>query len=257
VSGDQQKEFGLAARLRFRDELRAGRARTQRNAEGFGEIVRTVERLAQFMGASGNGLGHYRNAVAGLATASPLALEIPSVHRLYLEPFDVLYESTRRGRNLSVHEGAYARNVATHAVQLALVLEDAMQATMTTVQDFMVRFPTCAEPWEPIALIRQKMLVNSFSFLPMYQSEPGEWRLISDLAIARYLPREDFKARKKMLATRVEKAIAEGLELLPAAIVQHDRLVADMINDLADRPVLVAGERPGQILGILTAFDLL
>ena len=249
--------FGREARRRFRDELRAGRARTQRNAEGFGDIVRVVERLAQYRGANGSGLGHYASTVRNLAEESPLASALPQERRLYLEPFDVLFESTRRGRNLSVHEGAYARNVATHAVQLALILEDAMQATMTTVQDFMVRNPTCAELWEPVALIRQKMLVNSYSSLPVFLPDRGTWHLVSDLAVARYLPRADWTARKKALAKRLEAAADEGLLLLPATVVDADGPATEVIGELTDRPVLVTGERPDQILGILTAFDLL
>ncbi|MCI0433191.1 MAG: hypothetical protein L0271_06005 [Gemmatimonadetes bacterium] len=97
-----------------------------------------------------------------IANESPLAAEIPGRYPDDLESFAVLLESTRLGRNRAVHEGAHARNVALHAVQVALVLEDAMQTPMNLARHFMVRSPMRAEPWEPIALVRQKMLANAF-----------------------------------------------------------------------------------------------
>ena len=54
------------------------------------------------------------------------------------------------------------------------------------VSDFMVRDPVCAHLWQPISLIRQRMLTNSFSCLPV-QNEEEQWCLVSDLQIAMYL----------------------------------------------------------------------
>jgi len=40
--------------------------------------------------------------------------------------FTALYESVRKARNAAVHEGALARHLAVHALEMALVLEDAL-----------------------------------------------------------------------------------------------------------------------------------
>jgi hypothetical protein len=249
--------MSLEARVRFRDELKAARARTLRNAEGFAEVVRTIERLARFRGATGNGMGSpsFYSAISAIASESPLSDEVPHRHARYIEPFAVLYESTRLGRNLSVHEGAYARNVARHAVELALILEDAMQTILTMVQHFMVRSPVCAEPWEPLSLIRNKMLVNSFSFLPFPPAADGEWQLVSDAALASYLRSGK---RKDKLKLTLEEALQDGFELRRTRRVEPTECVENIVGQLSEAPVIVAtADKPGEILGVLTAFDLL
>ena len=70
------------------------------------------------------------------------------------------------GRNDALHQGACARHLANHAVQLALVLEDALMPSEPKVSDFMVRDAICAAHWQPISFVRQQMLANSFSYLP-------------------------------------------------------------------------------------------
>lgn len=109
--------MNVLVRTRFRDELRAARARTHRNAEGFAEIVRVVGRIARYNGARGSGMGAFAEVMTALARESPLAEDVPAAHPRYLDRFGTLYESTRIGRNLSIHEGAYARNVARHAAR--------------------------------------------------------------------------------------------------------------------------------------------
>ena len=218
-AGVAPDRFPLEARQRFRDELRRGRASAQRNAEGFNEIVRAIERIARYRGARGHGMGAFKPEIEEIALASPLANEIPTEHAHLLESFAVLYDSTRIGRNNSVHEGAYARNLARHATQLALILEDAMQTTMRTVQHFMVREPTCAELWEPVALVRQKMLANSFSFLPVAPEDGRAWRLISDVDLTKYLRSEQ---RKERLRATLARAVDDGLKLRKAKVVSPD-----------------------------------
>jgi hypothetical protein len=68
-----------------------------------------------------------------------------------------------------LHQGAFARRLTGHAIELSLVLEDALRRSLDSpvVGDYMVRGPICAEPWQPISFIRQRMLANSFSFLTL------------------------------------------------------------------------------------------
>ena len=85
-----------------------------------------------------------------------------------------------------MHQGAFARHLTVHAIELAIVLEDALtQLKNPMVSNFMVRNPVCAEMWQPVGLIRQQMLVNSYSYLPVLRE--NHWYLISDADIAMYL----------------------------------------------------------------------
>jgi predicted transcriptional regulator len=54
------------------------------------------------------------------------------------------------------------------------------------VSHFMVRNPIIASLWQPISSIRQTMLANSFSYLPVLKSD-DQWRLVSDYQIVKFL----------------------------------------------------------------------
>ncbi len=65
--------------------------------------------------------------------------------------------------------------------------------------------------------------------------------LVSDRNVARYLRRaKSSDERSRLLATELEQAISDGLDLTTA----HPWLV-------------VNGQNPGELLGIVAAFDLL
>src|SRR5439155_14524227 len=119
-----------------------------------------------------------------LAAVSPLFDSIPQRWRHLHTPFSVLYELVRRGRNAAMHEGASARHLTLHAIELALVLEDALMMGMDQIGDYMVRNPVYAALWQPLSFVRQEMLVNSFSYLPVAIEERSgkDWRLVSDLS---------------------------------------------------------------------------
>ena len=74
--------------------------------------------------------------------------------------------------NDALHQGAFARHLTIHAIDLALILEDALRSfEEPRVSDYMVRNPLFAELWQPIGFIRQQMLANSFSFLPVLKGK--------------------------------------------------------------------------------------
>ena len=57
------------------------------------------------------------------------------------------------------------------------------------IGDYMVRMPVSACTWHPLSFIRQTMLANSFSYLPVNngtETEP-DLRLISDCHLAAFL----------------------------------------------------------------------
>jgi hypothetical protein len=153
-------------------------------------------------------------------------------------------------------KGASARHLTGHAIELALILEDALRKPETetpVVSDYMVRNPVCAELWQPISLIRQQMLTGSFSFLPL-QIE-GKWWVVSDRAVAAYLG-ADWNARKLRLAKRLDEAETEKELKQEAKCLPGDISLEEAIEALKDSPLLVI-QKGACLLGIVTAFDLL
>lgn len=244
-------------RLYFRDELRAARAAALKDAEGFYEIALCLERLGLYLSGPANGLAGLQAAIRSIALDSPLAQDIPADHHTLHSGFDQLYEYVRRGRNDAAHQGAYARQVTQHAVQLSLILEDALMNGASKAGDFMVREPVCAELWQPVSFIRHKMLANSFSFLPVRDAEDS-WKLISDRALAVYLRgAEGNNERRRRLAKPLDEALADGDVMLDdVETVLPDTDIQKVAAAVTDRPVLVVDDRQ-YLQGIITAFDLL
>jgi CBS domain-containing protein len=171
---------------------------------------------------------------------------------------NALFATVRsRARCDALHQGAFARHLTSHAIELALILEDALRSSeKPRISDYMVRNPLFAEFWQPIGFIRQQMLANSFSFLPVLQGE--DWCLVSDREVAIYLRTSSNSERKRRLATPLDKT---QLNLPTAECVEEETSLQDALKALRDAPLLVCGEgipgTPKRLLGIVTAFDLL
>ena len=144
---------------------------------------------------------------------------------------------------------------------LALILEDALRMIEHTnaVSDYMVREPVCAELWHPVSFVRQRMLTNSFSFLPV-KVAPRQWCLVTDVQVAKYLQGRSNTQRKQRLATTLKKA--KEIELLPARCVSGEMPIVDAVKMFDGVPLLVVLEseapaKEAKLEGMLTAFDLL
>jgi CBS domain containing-hemolysin-like protein len=131
------------------------------------------------------------------------------------------------------------------------------------VSDYMVRDLVCADLWQPICLIRQRLLTNSFTYLPV--EEAGQWRLLSDVQVAKYLQGCSNAERRKRLAEPLETA---GFVLRGAKHVNETMSIDKALKKFDDvpihEPILVFrdGAKEGdnanaKPVGILTAFDLL
>jgi CBS domain-containing protein len=247
----------------FINQLRNARASALRDAEAYHDIVVALEQLGSFLidgKMKGSGMGSYASIINDLAIRSVLARDIPSRYPAFHSAFSELYESVRAARNDAVHQGAYARHLTTYAIQLSLILEDALMTQLTRVADYMVRDPICAAPWQPISFVRQQMLLNSFSFLPVQLEIEGAtgWYLIEDSAVARYLRAvENNTQRRERMAQTVEQAIlSEHLKTEPAVLVQVDDNITDVLKKYCGQPLLVVDDRQ-RLAGIVTAFDLL
>jgi hypothetical protein len=253
--------------LTFSNQLRAVRLDALRDAEGFGGIVHAVERIGSYLakeqlgdlGKPGN-LGKYEQAISEFVANSGLEPTDPDKQsRAILMPFQALYHSVRIARNDAVHQGAFARHLTEHAIQLAIILEDSLKPFLDPIaSDFMVRNPDCAELWHPLAFLRQQMLANSYTYLPVWNS--GRWQLVSDSALARFLgPEREGVNRRKLLAMRLADATASSLQLENAKLADETTTIEEALKYLNDAPVLLipSPTHSDRLVGLMTAFDLL
>lgn len=244
----------------FRDQLREARATALRNAEGFQDILFAIERLGSALTRTIGTLGSYRGALTELANESPMARDLPELRSAWHVPFSNLYHGVMVARNDALHQGAYARNLTANAIRLALVLEDALMNGSGAVRDYLVHNVTTAFPWQPISFIRQQMLENAFSTLPVYLDHGG-WHIITDQVIALYLrtPRTPHEHRNILLARTLAEAMQTGqLVLDPAYLCPPDTAIEVALQDSAGRPILVTLDNaPERLAGILTPFDLM
>lgn len=132
----------------------------------------------------------------------------------------------------------------------------------TQVSQFMVRSLDTAEPWQPISFVRQVMLSNSYSFLPLWFDHKGRdgWWFLAESEVAKYLRvAASNEERKRRLAATVASSVEKGLlSLIQAQTVDPQALVREAVTLLQGSPLVVVGqEEPTRLLGILTAFDVL
>lgn len=242
----------------FRDQLRSARAVALADAEGFHSVLRVVELIGQQLDRNISGIGGYKTVLFGLASASPLATELPSKWPGCHTEFGALYDEMQQARNDAVHQGAYARTLTNHAVELSILLEDALMTDASTVSQFMVRNIVDAQPWHPVSYVRQQMLTYAFSYLPIWHGDA--WKLIPEYSVARLLRKASSKAsRRRHLAALVSDTIAQSnLELLEARIVHPETPIAEALQLICERPVLVVDRmHPDVLVGVLTSSDVL
>ena len=258
-------QIDQAVCVAFYSQLREARARVLGDAEAYADVVHVIERLGMLLSGRIGDLGKYEPFVAWIASASPLAIEVPELWRSFHTPFGLQYRLIRHARNDAVHQGAFARHLAAHSVGIALTLEDALMSSLQSdpiVADFMVRTVVTSEFWHPVSYARQQMLSNSYSFLPI-RDEEGHWHLLADVGVARFLAVSEQK-RKSRLAMRIGSAVREGsdrLHLEPANFCPASARLADAIGLLGDKnqPVLIYDDdaHRDSVIGIVSAFDCL
>lgn len=238
-------------------ELRNARAAALQDAEQFDQLLFAFERLGAYLLGKQGSLRSYEKCIAQLARRAP-AYTVYANLRQFHTPFPTLYDIVRNGRNGAMHEGAYARHLVSHAIQLAIILEDALKAPMAAITDFMVRFPITAAPWHPLSYVRQSMLMNSFSFIPVQgvTDQPQEWQLISDLELARFLNLDGDEHTKARLSLSVMDAAQAGLRLISAVTLDPNTDRVSALKRLDGKAGLVV-RASGDIIGIITPFDLL
>ena len=147
--------------LYFRNEFREARAVALEDAEGYQQILFVLERFGAYMFGGGcceghehkraNGLDDYKKCISPLVNNyHPFKGKPPDDYHL---AFNSLYERVRQARNDAFHQGAEARNLTSHSVQLCLMLEDTLMAIMGgEIKSYMVRNPVCASEWHLLVL---------------------------------------------------------------------------------------------------------
>src|SRR5947209_1239477 len=112
----------------FRDQFREARAVVLKDAEAFEQIVFVIERLGVYLMGRLGDMGKYADSVSAMARRSPLAQVIPAQIPEHHAAFATVYKLVQNARNDALHEGAFARHLTIHAIELALVLEDALMS---------------------------------------------------------------------------------------------------------------------------------
>lgn len=258
-----QTDLSPEERLFFRDRLREARYAALADAEGFQQMCFAIEALGKRLKPGSIGLGPCRNALQKLARQSALLPDMDENERA-IKSFDALFVALKDARNDVMHTGAYARHVAADAVTLCLVLEDALmvekktedEVKRLTVGDFMVSSPVVVHPWQTVEHARQLMLLNSFSYLPIWHDK--RWWLIADIAVAQYL-RPHWPAKQRLKKT-LEQAQQDGLVFMPTETVERGAAVTDLLSQPTPPGLwLVLGERyPHEhLVGVLSPFELM
>lgn len=249
VVGAEQRAF-------FRGEMREARARVLADAEAYATPLHVLERMGRYLNPEARSLWHVHDDLCGIATKSPLANAVPDAWSQFHRPFAGLLGTIRHSRNDVMHTGAKARHLTNHLVEACLILEDALAEGLNTIAHFMVPEPVIVADWQPVSLLRLRMLGLSFTYVPVRPtSSDADWVLVADHQLARFLGTGSRCSRKRRLVMPVREALDGGLESTPAEFIPPDTPVAEAIRRLDAKPMLV-GERD-QVVGIVTAFDLI
>ena len=140
-----------------------------------------------------------------------------------------------------------------------IILEQAIVEKMKLAEDIMVRQPAVAETWHLIAHVRQTMLANSFSTLPVLIE--NRWCLIADLMVMQYLRSAPNNSERNVrLSTQLAAAIQNGgISPVAAMCVLPQTLLTNVTNAMSQGLVLITESDPinPRLVGILSAFDLM
>ena len=242
----------------FRDQLRSARAVALADAEGFQAVVHSLELIGQQLAGKVLDLGKYQEKLFDLAKSSPMSADIPSKWPGYHTTFRALYVELRRARNDAVHQGSFARILTDHAVELTIILEDALMSDAAKISQFMVQDVVEAKLWHPVSYVRQQMLKHAFSYIPVRWETT--WRLIPEYSLAQYLRgARSQNTRKKRLATCIGDAHkVDDLIFLPAETAAPEDLITETLPRLREHPILVVDHAHKDVLaGVLTSSDVL
>jgi len=245
----------------FRDQFREARYEALLNSENFTPLLHTLEGFGSYLaskyGNNEQGLFRLKKYLKSFVSDSPYVNELPKDYSVYHCDFDFLYEYVRDTRNEAAHKGVYARQKTRFILELCLIFESKLNDLDMKASNYAVTGVTKAELWQPLGHIRKEMLLNSFSYIPVYHKE--EWKLISDYNLAAYLTGNKSQKSEKERDS-VKDALERGEKSLntePAEKVFPDDDISDL-NLKSTKPVLVIDKhKEDRLYGLFTGFDLL
>lgn len=243
-------------RVYFRDLFRQARYKALIDAEDFDSLFHAIETFGAFLteNPTYNSIGKYKSKIEDFIKSAPFYNALPKEFPSYHNSFSFLYEEVRKFRNESAHQGVHARNKIRYAIELCLMIETVLNDMDDQISNYMVRSPLTASDWEPLSHVRKEMLINSYSYIPIFIDD--KWQLISDYGLFNYL-----KNKKDELVTlreSIKTAKQNGLKLeSPFGYVNEEQSVKRLTLD-STLPVLVhSKDDPKRLVGILTSFDLI
>lgn len=275
----QSSSWTFEQRIDLLQRLRTARATILADAEAFVQATAVLEYVGQVGGKNtAHGLGHYRAEIVALAKETGRFEKAKDERDLHC-----LFDTVLAARNSAAHTGSYARHLSSRLVELILILEEAIihgeprmsQKTsakqddtsfkFTKVKHLMVGGPITAFDWNTLGQIRTLMLEHSFTYIPVKRADGLEprWILISDAWLMATLRKATSRtAWNKALGMTVGAVLAEcdqqKLHSMAANFCDDSDTIASIVDRLSDRPLLVRpSNRPEEIVGIITAYDLL
>ena len=258
--------------LYFRNEFREARYATLKSPEEYQQILFAVERFGAYLTRNHGGtLGTYKDCIVKFIKCHhPLQENMSDICSDYHIKCQKLFEMITTERNDALHKGSFVKILISHLIELSIILEDALMTIMADeIRNYMTRNPICAYHWQPISFIRQKMLENSFSYIPVYMKKFGtekeDWYVISDYDIVDYLKLATCRnKRKELLSRTLEQAIVCHINLIRKPVkVRPDKKVKEVLKCAQNKqsaigqPILIQSADDHELLGIATPFDLM
>jgi hypothetical protein len=242
----------------FREDLRAAREVCGRDVEAFDQLLFAIERLGSRLAGHTGTLGSYQKCLSKLAQKSSLVAGSAGDSDEGLPYFPSLFSTMVAERNSALHQGAVARHLTSRLIEVSLILEDALTIELGQVQYLMVKNIVVANSWQTLAAIRQVMLANAFSYLPLCWE--GKWHFISDHALASHLRRA--KNPKGELARPIADVLKTDTKmqgaLIDAKTCPMEKPAHETVGLMeCGVPVLVTSRSGSHVIGLISPADLL
>ena len=166
----------------------------------------------------------------------------------------------REGRNEAVHEGTLGRRLARDCVRVSIMAEEAlrMEAELSVVRDHMVETIVHARLWQTLRTIRRTMMENEFTHLP-FENE-RRWYTVDAEALCVYRAQHCDEGKDVWSRTLrcAKERTDKPLEVRDAELVDLSQDIHEATQRLEGQGMLlVRGKCDEEIVGVLTAFDLL
>lgn len=233
------------------EALREARRRVLQGSSSFLDIVQVIERFGREHWEQRH-LKSINKVLAKFIDKWNTGGSSEEVHRLL--------DAMREGRNEAVHEGTLGRRLARDCVRVSIMVEDALrrEAGMRSVIDSMVETVVYARLWQTLRTVRRTMMENEFTHLP-FENE-GEWYTVDAEALCVYRDQhcdDDNEVWGQTLRSAMERA-DKPLDVRKAVLVNHREDIHEATVQLKGQGMLlVRGKCDKEIVGVLTAFDLL